>query len=534
MNTSEKFINLFWRAIVLFPLCLNAQITWKRVALTEENRSEGAGVGDFNNDGNMDVVAGAFWYPGPDFDARHFYIMNNSEWGEAGWPDFIYFMGYDFNEDGWDDIFYFEKPGQPAFWFENPKRSQEPDNPTNEDMWVKHQVFDVVDGESPILQDITGDGKPEIIAISNNALGWGEPDWNDPALPWTWHSLSPPMRHLYRWAHGMGIGDVNGDGRMDYLESEGWWEQPESIAGDPEWLFHPHKFGDTLGVAPITNDIDMDPDGIRVYGAAHMFAYDVDGDGDNDVITAPDAHGYGLAWFEHLEEQDSTGGPKFQTHWIFQGKEEMQQGLYEVAFSQPHAIELVDVNGDGLKDIVIGKRVYPHSNSSMIGPPEAQFRNDLGWDEPGVLYWFELKRSADGQVEWIPHMVDDNSGVGIQVMAADVNDDDRPDIVVSNKKGSFVFIQEGTPIGTNITDTQWHKINVTVKLPQASARFIQVIKTPWRENHQKILTIYDIHGKEVVKICYLKENVGQEGIIQWNGRNSDGKTVPSGVYWAKF
>ena len=55
-----------------------------------------------------------------------------------------------------------------------------------------------------------------------------------------------------------------------------------SLAGDPVWKHHPH----TLGT-----------------GGAQMYAYDVDGDGDNDVITSLQAHGYGLAWFEHVNDR---------------------------------------------------------------------------------------------------------------------------------------------------------------------------------------------------------------------------------------
>ena len=38
-------------------------------------------------------------------------------------------------------------------------------------------------------------------------------------------------------------------------------------------------------------------------GGGQMYAYDVNGDGLNDVITSLDAHGWGLAWYE----QSRTG-----------------------------------------------------------------------------------------------------------------------------------------------------------------------------------------------------------------------------------
>jgi hypothetical protein len=200
----------------------------------------------------------------------------------------------------------------------------------------------------------------------------------------------------------MGVGDVNGDGKMDLLEKDGWFEQPASLAGDPEWVPH-----DVAFAGP---------------GGAQMYAYDVNGDGRNDVITSLAAHGFGLAWYEQ------QGDGSFQQHLIMGQKPE--ENAYGVKFSELHAIDLVDMNGDGIKDIVTGKRFWSHGR---IGDPD---RND-----EAVLYWFELKREGRN-VAWIPHRIDNNSGVGTQVVAGDINGDGRPDVVVGNKKGVFVFLQE--------------------------------------------------------------------------------------------
>ena len=196
----------------------------------------------------------------------------------------------------------------------------------------------------------------------------------------------------------MGIGDVNGDGRLDLLEKNGWWEQPASLAGDPVWTFHQQPIGS---------------------GGSQMYAYDVNGDGLNDIITALAAHGFGLAWYEQSRE---GGEIKFREHIIM--NKEPKENKYGVKFSELHAIDLVDMDGDGLKDIVTGKRFWSHGRT---GDPD---RNDAA-----VLYWFKLARGADKSVDFVPYLIDNESGVGTQVVAGDINGDGLPDIVVGQQEG---------------------------------------------------------------------------------------------------
>jgi hypothetical protein len=397
-----------------------------RQEITDEFWAEGANYGDFNHDGKMDIVYGNFWWEGPDFTKKHEYqhieksfTVKQADGTEKTYqgfkgrysPDNDYSANflcytYDFNGDGWTDILVLGFPGKESWWFENPQGKSE--------TWIQHVALDVTDTESPTFKDINGDGRPEIICGSKGALGYADFDPKNPTEMFKFHPVTPvvmapgkdgkPAPFYFRFSHGIGVGDVNGDGRMDILEKSGWWEQPASLTGDPVWKKHEALFGS---------------------GGAQMFAYDVNGDGKNDVITSLAAHGYGTAWFE----QTNDGGVEGWTQHLIVGEkpEENPQG---VAFSQPHALDLIDMNGDGLLDLVTGKRFYAHGPK---GDPDPQ--------GTPYLYWFELKREGK-TAKYIAHLIDDNSGVGTQVVAGDLNGDGKPDVVVGNKHGLYVFLRK--------------------------------------------------------------------------------------------
>ncbi|QDT02073.1 FG-GAP repeat protein [Rubripirellula lacrimiformis] len=380
--------------------------SFNRQQLTSTYFSEGANVGDVNGDGAADVVYGPYWFAGPDHKTKHEIYkpvpqdMNRYADNFFSWVD-------DFNGDGWNDVFVVGFPSTPAYVYENPGKDG------FDSHWKKHQVFDWVSNESPQLVDMFGDERPELVCTRDGFFGFATIDPKDPFGTWDFHPVSEQIA-AKQFGHGLGIGDVNGDGRSDIIHSNGWYEQPAVDADTTRWRSHSVKL--TAGS-----------------GGAEIYAYDVDGDGDNDIITSDSAHDFGLGWYEQTSDGNDIS---FKRHDIMGSH--VSENKYGVLFSELHSVALADIDGDGLKDIVTGKTYWSHHKQSPM------------WDAGAVVYWFKLVRGDDG-VDWVPYQADGESGIGRQISIADVNADGLPDIVVGGMKGGHVLKHQ---VDT-VTKQQW-------------------------------------------------------------------------------
>ena len=419
---------------------------FERQQLTEVYFSEGANFGDINKDGKPDVVHGPLWFEGPEFTKQH-EIYDPKPQNRDGYSGNFFTWVYDFTGDGWNDLVSVGLPGSPAKLYVNPGK-----NVAEAPHWQTRDVFNGVGNESPQFVNLVGDAQPELVCNHTGTFGYATFDVTKPDQPWVWHAISEQVGE-YPFGHGLGVGDINGDGRQDVIWKGGWYEQPQSVEGDPLWTSHKFQFAGP--------------------GGADMFAYDVDGDGDNDVITSLAAHTYGLAWFEQTKDGDAIS---FKKHVIVGDKAE--ESPYGILFTEPHAVALIDMDGDGLKDIVTGKTYWSHHRQSPM------------WDAGAVVYWFKLVRGssplapalrgegrgegsspsaspvsdpaktkekpltltlspqsrgegtgkADAtKINWVPYLADSESGIGRQLSVGDIDGDKLPDIVVGGMKGAHVL-----------------------------------------------------------------------------------------------
>lgn len=365
--------------------------------------SWGAGVGDFNHDGVLDVVAGPYYYLGPGYTTREEIYVAQAGSPTSSFANTWVDYAFDFTGDGWTDILAAES--RPMTLYVNPRGERR--------RWTKFRVLPQITSEFIAMKDLDGDGRPEIIfgmGGVGGTLAYARPDPANPTAPWIVHAISEKGLAL---GHGLGAGDINGDGRIDVVQAAGWWEHPAAGADDGPWPYHPVAFG-RWGRA-------------EGAGGAEIEVYDVNGDTLNDVVTGLNAHGFGLAWFE--QKRDAAGVITFERHMIVDDYSTTNAG--GVTLSEMHASAMADVDGDGIPDFITGKRVFSHQESYVDPDP-------LGVP---ALYWFRTVRNpkAPGGAEFVPELIHNRSGVGAQFSVADLNADGLVDIVTSTNRGTFVF-----------------------------------------------------------------------------------------------
>lgn len=383
-------------AAILVSSAVQAAVpSWQRVQLDARFRSEGVAIADVNKDGKADIVAGDVWYEAPDWVLHEIRPVGNYPVA-AGYSTSFCNWAYDINGDGWQDVIIAGFPGEPFSWYENPKNAA--------GHWKSHVIWHSICNESPQFKDLTGDGRPEVICGSQPEaqLGYLEIPKGD-AIYQKWDFIPINKKGnafengTFKYYHGIGATDCNGDGRADVIIAHGWLEQPARL-GEGLWEWHPQKLANEDG---------------KALTGADIYADDLDLDGDKDFLMTS-AHQYGVWWFENT----GSGDPKYH--------------LVDETLSQTHALWFIDVNGDGQKDLVTGKRYFAHNGG------------DPGAYDPCEMAWYEIKREKGKAPTFTRHTIAEglDTGIGTQFEMGDINDDGLVDIALANKKGVNILLQK--------------------------------------------------------------------------------------------
>jgi hypothetical protein len=327
---------------------------------------------DLSGDGKLDIVSGENWFESPTWTRHKFRSLPFTN----NYIDNFADLPLDVNGDGKPDIVSVSWFSKKLNWYENPGKGGA--------MWKEHDVETTSPIEFAFLVDLDNDGK------ANEVL----PQFGAATMPLAWYEASKGelVKHQVStksYGHGIGAGDVNGDGKNDILTPKGWFEAP----ADPrtgEWKLH--------------------ADFPELSALSFMHVTDVNGDGLPDIVTS-NAHDYGIFWLEQKP------GGKWEKH------------LIDDSWSQGHAVTLVDLNGDGKKDILIGKRYMAHNG------------RDPGEREPLGIYWYESIKGPDGKLEWVRHTIEyaTRTGAGMQIPVADLDGDGDLDFAVAGKSGLYLF-----------------------------------------------------------------------------------------------
>jgi hypothetical protein len=394
IRTQTIIFCLIFLAGTISNVCFSQSATknsavFEKHTLTNEFLSEGVAVGDVNKDGKIDVLAGAFWFEAPHWKRHEIDSPKTYDPAKEYSHSFLNFS-MDVNLDEWTDLIMIGYPGTPGIWYENPKNSKAP--------WQKHIILETVGigNESPAFVDMDGDGRKDILCADTKAkqMVWLRAPKTKGSTVWERIPISETNAPgTDKFSHGLGLGDINKDGRKDVIIKSGWWEAPTDPT-QPNWTFHSADLGEDC---------------------SHMHVLDVNKDGLNDVVSAS-AHRYGIWWYE--QGKDVSQNISWKRHEI------------NKSISQTHSSELIDINQDGQVELITGKRFFAHNDTD----------NDPGAREPALLVWVEFKLGKNPS--WELHEIDNNSGSGLNMVTEDITKDGLIDVIISNKKGVFLFENE--------------------------------------------------------------------------------------------
>ena len=361
---------------------MQRRIEWNKTKLSDE-RYESVGVFDVNNDGKLDIVSGAYWYEAPNWTKHKICdVLAADEY----YDDFST-IPMDINGDGYLDFVTGGWWGGKLEWRENPKGK-----PVE---WKTHDIAETSSIETTRAWDVDGDGQLEIVP-------------NCPGKPiYVWKLvLDAQGKGAGKFekfevsdtaqGHGLGFGDVLGNGKNCFITTHGFYEPPAKPLGGGLWTFH-EEFNFGSASVPI-------------------LVADVNGDGVNEIIVGQ-AHGYGLDYY--TVKTDASGKREWTKHPI------------DPFFSQYHEMWWIDIDGDGECEIVTGNRYRAHCG------------HEAGETDICGVYYFKWNGESFTKIVVDYGKTPDHSGTGIFMEVIDLDGNGKLDIVAAGKEGLFIFQNMG-------------------------------------------------------------------------------------------
>ena len=350
---------------------------------------------DMDGDGDVDIVGAAryahdiSWWENDG-------TPNNYSWteyvvdGSFGNASSVY--ATDMDSDGDVDIVGAAINDDHISWWEN-------DGTPNNSDWTEHSIDASFDGANSVYAtDMDGDGDMDVVgaAKDDNDISWWENDGTPNNSDWTEHSIDAS----FDYAHSVYATDMDGDGDMDVVGAAynghdiSWWENT-SI---------------TPSLPTITTEYSVDG---SFNGAISVYATDMDGDGDVDILGAA-KDGNDISWFEN----DGTPNNSSWTEYLVDG-----------SFNGARSVYATDMDGDGDVDIL----------------GAAADADDIAW-------W--INDGDPKQNSWTKYKIDNNFDGAYSVYATDMDGDGDIDVLGAAQVGDDIswWENDGTPNNADWTE----------------------------------------------------------------------------------
>ena len=353
-----------------------AQVRFQPRVIDAESQHNSVAAFDVNQDGQCDIVTGGWWYEAPHWQKRK---VRDVEMIRGRFDDYSC-NPLDVNGDGWTDFISMNYRSKSLYWVEHPGKTS--------GVWSRHLIDTPGPAETGRLVDINQDGRLDLLPNGTRYAAWWElqrqpaDDAGTSDPQWLRHDLPTELV-----GHGLGHGDINGDGRLDLISPRGWAEAPQDRPGD-RWIWHA--------------EFQLHRD-----GSVPILAYDVDHDGDCDLVWGR-GHDVGVYWLEQTTADDA------KRVWV--------RRAIDTTISNAHSLLLADLDNNGQQDLIVGKRYLGHD-----GKDPGEYNPHLA-----NAYTFDAKLRT-----WQRHPIlrAGRVGFGTDPKAVDLDGDGDCDLLCSDRNG---------------------------------------------------------------------------------------------------